>query len=130
MQNYLKALGLGIALALAAGAHAQTAGNATTAKPAARATVPNPMIATEKEPSPAPDAKPMEVPKSPSRAVSRPAETAAPGGRDGKVWVNTASKTYHCPGSQYYGKTKAGEYMSEADARARGNRAVHNKACS
>lgn len=52
--------------------------------------------------------------------------TAAPGGGDGKVWVNTKSKAYHCEGTEFYGKTKTGEYMTEADAKAKGNR---GKAC-
>ena len=45
---------------------------------------------------------------------------AAPGGGPGKVWVNTASHVYHCANDQWYGKTKQGEYMSEADAIAKG----------
>jgi hypothetical protein len=57
-------------------------------------------------------------------------ETAAPGGGDGKVWVNSASKVYHCPGTKYYGKTKAGAYMTEAEAKAAGNHPVNKKACS
>ena len=56
--------------------------------------------------------------------------TAAAGGGAGKVWVNTKSKTYHCEGTKFYGKTKGGEYMAEADAKAAGNHADHGKACA
>ena len=56
--------------------------------------------------------------------------TAAAGGGDGKVWVNTKSKTYHCEGTKFYGKTKSGEYMTETDAKAKGNHADHGKACA
>lgn len=47
-----------------------------------------------------------------------------------KVWVNTASGVYHCPGTKYYGKTKAGEYMSEAQARGSGYHAVQGAGCA
>ena len=38
------------------------------------------------------------------------------------VWVNTDSHIYHKEGSRYYGKTKQGKYMSEADAMKEGDR--------
>ena len=47
-----------------------------------------------------------------------------------RVWVNTSSGVYHCPDSRYYGATKAGEYMTEAQARGSGHRANGGKACS
>ena len=62
--------------------------------------------------------------------ASAPAVSAAPGGGGGKVWVNSGSKTYHCEGSKYYGKTKEGEYMAEAAAKAKGNHGVGGKGCS
>jgi hypothetical protein len=71
-------------------------------------------------------------------AVAAPAPVATPvapvkvavGGGASKVWVNASSKTYHCEGSKFYGKTKTGEYMAEADAKAKGNHAVKGKACA
>lgn len=56
--------------------------------------------------------------------------TAAPGGGPGMVWLNTESNIYHCSGSQFYGKTKQGSYMSEADAKAKGAHADHNHPCT
>ncbi len=46
-----------------------------------------------------------------------------------KVWVNTNSGVYHCPGTRWYGNTKRGKYMSECDAIKDGNRPAYGKAC-
>ena len=43
---------------------------------------------------------------------------------DKVVWVNLSSRVYHYQGTRYYGGTKRGAFMCEADARAAGDRAA------
>lgn len=66
--------------------------------------------------------------RSPSASLA--SKTQAPGGGPGMVWVNTSTNVYHCNGDDVYGKTKAGSYMSEADAKAKGARAARGQACT
>lgn len=63
------------------------------------------------------------------KPMPAPAARAAQGGGPGIVWVNTASKVYHCYGDRYYGKTKDGRYMTESAAKAMGAHGARNATC-
>src|ERR1700676_2987149 len=58
-----------------------------------------------------------------STAKTSSAQSTPPANSEGMVWVNTDSGIYHKPGTRYYGKTKQGKYMTEADAQKAGYRA-------
>jgi hypothetical protein len=47
-----------------------------------------------------------------------------------RVWVNNSTRVYHCPGNRYYGKTRTGEFMEEAQARGYGIRAYTGTGCA
>lgn len=47
---------------------------------------------------------------------------AAPPHGSGMVWVNLDTKVYHYEGDRWYGKTKNGKYMTEAEAQKDGYR--------
>jgi len=79
-----------------------------------------PFAAVAQTPAPAADAKTK------TKAVKAPPPTAAEiadAKAKGLVWVNTSTKVYHADG-KYYGTTKAGKFMTAADADKAGYRAA------
>jgi helix-hairpin-helix protein len=68
-----------------------------------------------------PAARPPAASKSSEAAKSTQSEARVPPAK-GMVWVNTKSGVFHSEGDRWYGKTKEGKFMTEADALKAGYR--------
>ena len=113
-----------------AGVSASTIGKITPlvtvgTTPAAASASPPPAASRPTTPSASSSSSPPTSAAVPAAsAKAPPAEQGSPG--NGMVWVNTDTGVYHKEGSRYYGKTKQGKYMSEADAVKAGYRPAKN----
>jgi hypothetical protein len=58
-----------------------------------------------------------------------PTNTKQAGNPNVKVWVNTNSGVYHCPGTRWYGNTKQGEFVTQKNAQDSGYRPAYGKVC-
>jgi DNA uptake protein ComE-like DNA-binding protein len=79
--------------------------------------------------APAPASAPPAAASASSASSASPAEAAPyqPPPSAGLVWVNLESKIFHRQGDPWYGRTKRGKYMTEADALKAGYRASKQK---
>ena len=108
------------------------------AMPAAAKTNPMPSTPMSTTPmTPAPGTAPASARTTATPATTKAATNTggsmgapAPGGGAGLVWVNSETKVFHRQGDKYYGTTKRGKYMSEADAVKAGNHETKQKMTS
>ncbi len=47
-----------------------------------------------------------------------------------KVWVDLKTGLYHCPGSAFYGQTRSGHFMSQAEAQMGNFEPAQRRACT
>lgn len=78
----------------------------------------SPSTATTSPPAPAP-AQSQKAGTETSKPAQIEAKTPPAAGM---VWVNTKSKVFHREGDRWYGKTKEGKFMTEAEALKEGYR--------
>jgi hypothetical protein len=69
------------------------------------------------------------VPSTSPQVLQVAAAQSQPEKKEVKVWVNTKSGVYHCPGSRWYGNTQQGKYMSECEAQKQKYRAAYGSLC-
>jgi hypothetical protein len=77
------------------------------------------------KPTPAASASPSTTSALLAQASATPAKPQTPpANAAGVVWINTDTGVYHKQGTRWYGKTKHGKYMLEADAIKAGYKAA------
>jgi len=117
MKNYLRILTassfLLFAFSVTAAAHQTGTDTTTAAKKHRKSTT---TTSTAAPTSTAAKTKAAAFTPTPNASASEIAAAKS----SGQVWVNTSSKAYHKSTSKYFGATKAGKFMSEADAQKAG----------
>jgi competence protein ComEA len=105
---------IGPQVTVGASSAAATPAPSTSAAPAAKPAEPAKAATPAPSPSPSAAAKSTEPAKPTAQAQQPPVK--------GMVWVNTDSGIFHREGDRWYGKTKSGKFMTEADAVKEGYR--------
>jgi hypothetical protein len=96
-----------------------SSGASTTAAPPKDPTPP-----TTTTPAPPPTPGNTATPKTTKSGSATSSQEIVAAKASGKVWVNTESGVYHKSG-RWYGKTKAGKFMTESEAKAAGYKEAH-----
>jgi hypothetical protein len=65
----------------------------------------------------------------PLRRIPTPQSPPPTGPSAVRVWLNRPTGIYHCPGNHWYGKTKDGVFITEAEAQQRGYKPAYGKPC-
>ncbi|NYF80105.1 DUF3761 domain-containing protein [Granulicella arctica] len=109
---------------------AAPAPEAPTATPPAVASAPSPTTQARTQSQAAAQSAGQSVTPPPTQSIKKdptdPADSPTLASGPGFVWVNPSKKVYYCYGTRYYGKTRHGVYMTEAEARAQG---IRGKSC-
>jgi DNA uptake protein ComE-like DNA-binding protein len=84
----------------------------------------SPLVTVSQKAAPlaAPASKPAPAAAKSAPPASVASSPAQPPPSKGMVWVNTETKVFHREGDKWYGNTKQGKYMTEADALKAGYR--------
>jgi DNA uptake protein ComE-like DNA-binding protein len=108
--------------------YTSVAGLSKAGVPAKTITEITPLVTVSASAASRPIAPAPAAPASAGAAPAGPVSSSAPAAiapaqpppSKGMVWVNTETKVYHREGDRWYGNTKHGKYMAEADALAAG----------
>ncbi len=71
----------------------------------------------------------LMAPANGQKTESKAQTVVSRGNPDVRVWVNTKSGAYHCPGTRWCGKTHEGQYMTQKEAQDKGYHAAANNPC-